>query len=423
MDLLAAGMIPDPYLDDNERTLAWIGRCGWGYSTALTAPPALRDDERLELVFAGLDTFATVTLGDEHLGQTANMHRSYRFDVGPALRSGPAELSVVFASALDEAERASAGYGARPHVNAHPYNAVRRMACGFGWDWGPDLVTAGIWRPAWLERWHTARFDTVRPVVTVTDGAGIVRVHVDLRRTAVPADLVVTATVAGHQARTQVDAGQLSAVLEVILPDPELWWPRGYGDARLYALHVELADAAGEVLDDWSRQIGFRTVEIDTAPDEAGIPFVVKVNSRPVFIRGVNWIPDDAFPSRVDRDRYATRIGQALDAGVNLLRVWGGGTYESDDFYDLCDEQGVLVWQDFLFACAGYPEDEPLFSEVAAEAREAVSRLAPHPSLALWCGGNEAIVAFAEWPGWRQKLAGMTWGEGYYLDLLPSIVA
>ena len=422
-DLLAAGRIPDPYIDLNEKELAWIGRCSWVYSTTLPAPDGLTTDERVDLVFTGLDTFATVSLGGVELGRTANMHRSYRFDVGAALRDGRGELSVVFASALDEAERASAALGDRPHVNPHPYNAVRRMACGFGWDWGPDLVTAGIWRAVRLERWHTARLASVRPLVTVEDGTGMVRVHVDLERAASGTPLVVTATVDGRDIRHDVPAGETTAVLELAVPEPRLWWPRGYGEPARYPLEVALGDASGRVLDTWSARIGFRTVEVDIAPDESGIPFILKVNSRPVSVRGVNWIPDDAFPSRVDRDRYAERIDQALGAGVNLLRVWGGGTYESDDFYELCDERGVLVWQDFLFACAAYSEEEPLRGEVAAEAREAVTRLTPHPSLVLWCGGNEDIVAYAEWPGWRQRLEGTTWGADYYLNLLPSVVA
>ena len=168
-------------------------------------------------------------------------------------------------------------------------------------------------------------------------------------------------------------------------------------------------------------RVGFRTVEIDAIPDGEGIPFAVRVNDTPVFVRGANWIPDDTFPSRVDRSRYARRIADAIDANVNLVRVWGGGIYEANDFDDLCDERGVLVWQDFLFACAAYPEEESLWSEVAAEARDAVNRLASHPSLALWNGANENIWGHADW-GWIDELGDRTWGEAYYLQMLPSIV-
>ncbi len=205
------------------------------------------------------------------------------------------------------------------------------------------------------------------------------------------------------------------------VPDVRLWWPRGYGAADLYDLTVELSAADG-ALDSWQRRIGFRTVTVDTSADADGTAFTVIVNGTPVFVRGVNWIPDDAFVTRVDRARYAARIGQAIGAGVNYLRVWGGGRYESDDFYDLADEHGLLVGQDFLFACAAYPEEEPLASEVAAEARHQVLRLMPHPSLVMWVGNNENLWGFHDWD-WQQPLAGRSWGAGYYYTLLPGIVA
>ena len=175
------------------------------------------------------------------------------------------------------------------------------------------------------------------------------------------------------------------------------------------------------MLDTTTRRVGFRTLRWDTAPDAAGTPFRLVVNDRPVLVKGVNWIPDDAFPSRVDRARYARRLTQARDANVNLVRVWGGGIYESDDFYDLCDELGLLTWQDFLFACAAYPEEEPLRGEVEAEARHQVARLAHHASLALLCGNNENLWGHEDW-GWQERLDGRTWGAYYYHELLPAVV-
>ncbi len=186
-------------------------------------------------------------------------------------------------------------------------------------------------------------------------------------------------------------------------------------------MRVDLT-AEGSTVDSWDGQTGFRTVVLDTTPDEHGTPFRFVINGRPVFVRGVNWIPDDCFPHRVDHDRYASRLAQAKDAGANLLRVWGGGIYESEDFYRLCDQLGLLTWQDFLFACAAYPEEEPLRGEVVAEAREAVTRLAPHPSLVLWNGSNENIWGWHDW-GWPERLGEASWGLGYYLDVLPGLVA
>jgi beta-mannosidase len=405
-DLLAAGLIPDPYLDDNESTLAWIGRTTWRYETGFEWTD---DGGHHELVCAGLDTLATVELNGQLLGRTANQHRPYRFDVTTALRSGTNELVVTFDSALDHAERVAAA-APRPHVNAHPYNAIRKMACNFGWDWGPDLVTAGIWRPIGIDSWHQARIVAVRPLVTAaTAQSGTVTFEVELtgaadRLTARVGDATVT-----------VDASADRVTVPVTIERPALWWPRGYGDQPLYDAEVTLS-ADGEPLDRWAGRIGVRTVELDTT-DGA---FLVRVNGQDVFVRGANWIPDDAFPSRVDRPRYARRLTDATEAGINLLRVWGGGIYESDDFYELCDQRGIMVWQDFLFACATYAE-ERLADEVQAEARAAVTRLSAHPSLVLWNGNNENLWGYVDW-GWREELGDQSWGAGFYHRLLPAIV-
>ncbi|MFJ6195580.1 glycoside hydrolase family 2 protein [Micromonospora sp. NPDC092111] len=417
-DLLAAGLIPDPYLDDNETTLTWIGRTDWEYETTFVHQPG--DDDRFDLVCAGLDTVATVTLNGTEVGRTENMHRSYRFDVRSLLRPGANTLAVRFDSAYRYAEGQRDRLGDRPNAYPEPFQFIRKMACNFGWDWGPTVVTAGIWQEIGLHAWSTARLGTVRPVVTVADGEGRVALHVEVERAAdVP--LTVRAEVAGVAGEVTVPAGQRTAVLTLTVADPELWWPRGYGGQPLHPLAVTLRTADGHTLDAWSRRIGFRSVRLDTTPDAHGTPFTLHVNDVPVVVRGVNWIPDDAFPTRITRDRLARRLTQAADANINLLRVWGGGRYESADFYELADERGLLVQQDFLFACAAYPEEEPFGTEVEAEAREQVTRLAGHPSLVLWTGNNENIWGWHDWD-WQEPLAGRTWGRGYYLDLLPRVV-
>ncbi|MFI8190087.1 glycoside hydrolase family 2 protein [Streptomyces sp. NPDC085946] len=411
-DLLAAGLIPDPFLGRNEAEVAWVGRRDWTYETDLAAGSA---HEQTDLVFDGLDTVAELSLDGRPLGRVRNMHRSHRFDVTGL--SG--RLAVRFVSAYAEAEAVRGQLGERPAAYAEPYQYVRKMACSFGWDWGPTLVTAGIWRPVRLEHWSTARFARVRPLVTVEDGAGRVELAVDVERTRVEAPLAVEATAGGVTARAEVDG--TGAVVRLRVPDAELWWPRGQGGQPLYDVEVTLLHG-DEVLDVWRRRVGFRTVGLDTAPDAAGTGFALVVNGERLFARGVNWIPDDVFPARITRDRYRERLTQAAEAGVDLVRVWGGGIYESEDFYDVCDELGLLVWQDFPFACAAYPEEQPLRGEVEAEARENVVRLMPHPSLVLWNGNNENLWGFRDW-GWEPRLAGDSWGEGYYLGVLPRVVA
>jgi beta-mannosidase len=417
-DLLAAGLIADPYLDDNEHLQAWIGACDWEYRTTFVWGDEGFDRE--ELVFEGLDTVARVELNDTVIAETRNMHRTYRVEVRSLLRNGENELAVTFASPVKYADRESLEQGYRPHVNHHPYNSIRKMACNFGWDWGPDVATVGLWRPVSLQSWSGVRLASVQPTVTVdgTDGIATVRVE------------IATATVSAWSARVSVGTvsstvqfapGETVAEARVVVPDAERWWPLGHGEHPLYDLDVVLQD--GEVeLDSWHGRLGFRTVRIDTEPDELGTPFTILVNERPIYIKGANWIPDDAFVHRVDRARYEERVLQAASANINLLRVWGGGIYESDDFYDVCDERGILTWQDFLFACAAYSEEEPMRSEVEAEARDNIVRLMPHPSLVIWNGSNENIWGYQEW-GWAKRLGDRTWGLGYYLDLLPRLIA
>ncbi|WP_017585022.1 glycoside hydrolase family 2 protein [Nocardiopsis ganjiahuensis] len=428
-DLLDRGLIEDPYLDDNENRLGWIGRTDWRYTRSLADEAGALDGtaERVDLVCEGLDTVATVRVGGREVGRSANMHRSYRFDAGRALAEGGSDpaLEVEFASPYRYAEANKERMGALPGAYDEPYQYIRKMACNFGWDWGPTVVTSGIWRPIRLHAWSTARLDSVRPLVSVSEDGSLGRVslRVVVERTGPGADtdLTLTAKVAGESATATLAGGETEAALELVVADPGLWWPRGHGEQPLHDLAVELS-AGSAALDTWERRIGFRNVAVRSEPDAGGSAFAVRVNGRDVLVKGANWIPDDAFPSRIGRDRYRERIDQACDAGLNLLRVWGGGIYESEDFYELCSERGVLVWQDFLFACAAYPEDEPLASEVEAEAREAVVRLAPHAALAVWCGNNENIWGHEDW-GWKEELGERAWGAGYYLDVLPRAVA
>lgn len=417
-DLLAAGLIDDPYLDLNELKDEWIGHTRWVYRTTIEWADA--GEERTELVFDGLDTVATVSLNGEEIGRTFNQHRTYRFDVSDQLRVGANELEVVFDSAWEYAEGVIAELRDLPNAYPTPFGFIRKMAANFGWDWGPQLVTAGIWKDVRLESWSGARLAEVRPVLTLDGEEGVVRVTALLETTDADAtDRVLTVAVGGRH--IDVPVGGASVDAEVRISQAAVWWPRGMGEQPLYELEVSLRD--GETTrDSWTRRVGFRTVELDTSEDETGSKFTFVINGVPLFIRGANWIPDDCFPSRLTEERYRDRIEQAVGANLNLLRVWGGGIYERDEFYDICDELGVLTWQDFLFACAAYPEEEPIRSEVIAEAHDNVLRLSTHPSLVLWNGCNENIWGWFDW-NWQEPVGDRTWGLGYYTELLPPIVA
>ncbi|MFG2923708.1 glycoside hydrolase family 2 protein [Streptomyces sp. NPDC048305] len=407
-DLLAAGLIDDPYLDDNEERLGWIGRTDWTYRT--TFQWSADAHTSTDLCFDGLDTVATVLLNGTEAGSTANQHRGYRFPVRHLLREGSNTLAVRFTAPYTYAEALRDKLGDRPGAYTEPYAFIRKMACNFGWDWGPTLVTSGIWRPVALESWTGPRIAGVK-VLGDLDPDGVPRLSLGLSvEGGGDGPLEASVEVAGARAHLTVPAGEDHAETTLAVPGAARWWPHSHGEQPLYDVTVRLGEEA------WTGRTGFRGVGLER---EA---FRVVVNDEPVFVRGVNWIPDDCFPARLTRQRISDRLDQAVAANVNLIRVWGGGLYESDDFYELCDEKGLLVWQDFPFACAAYPEEQPLYDEVAAEVRENLVRLSPHPSLVLWCGNNENLEGHADW-GWQEKLDGRSWGAGYYHELLPALCA
>ncbi len=417
LDLLAQDLIPDPFHGVNEAAVAWIGLVDWTYETTFAWAPD--GNTRHDLVFDGLDTVTTIRLNGQVIGETANQHRSYRFDVAALLVEGDNRLELAFRAPIPYANAQSLELGVRPRPYPLPYEAIRKSACNFGWDWGIATYTSGPWKPVRLESWSGARLAEVRVTATPDGAGGAVDVDVVIERDASDAQVSVRLAVESATAATAAidgDRGHARVELDAV----ERWWPVGYGAQPRYTVEVSL-ERDGAAVDSATRRVGFRTVEWDQSADAAGNAFTLVVNDQPVFVKGVNWIPDDALPVRVDRARIERRFRQALDANLNLIRVWGGGLYESDDFYDLADELGLLTWQDFLFACAAYPEEEPLRSEIEAEARENIVRLASHPSLVLLTGNNEALEGFADW-GWQRRLDGKSWGAHYYYELFPALV-
>lgn len=418
-DLISAGLIADPFDGDNEHLLHWIGDSDWSYQTTFDAPT--NGHERTDLVLEGVDTVARIVLNGAELARTENMHRTYRL---------PAELlpmgnvlEVHFTSPRRFGAERREQYGTRPSVFSEYPPFIRKMACDFGWDWGPDLATSGLWRPVAVESWSTARIASARPVVTITGDTGSVLLELQVERAGSSRELAVQVVVGDITVETPIAAGESRVGIRVDVPDARRWWPRGLGDQVLYPISATVS-SAGEPLDTWNSRIGFRDITVEQ-PEDAngeGSAFRLVVNGEPLFVRGVNWIPDHALVATVTREQYAARISQAADLGANLIRVWGGGSFGTDDFYEECDEQGLLVWQDFLFACAAYAEEEPYASEVEAEARDNIARIMPHPSLALWNGNNENVW-FWFIHDWETVLEGKTWGEGFYFDLLPSLVA
>lgn len=428
-DLLAAGLIADPYVGTAEDDQHWVGEQRWTYRGEFhldVGAPELTSEHR-ELLCDGLDTIAEVFCNGVSIGRSVNMHRRNAFAV-TNLQPGRNIVEVVFEPVLEYAATMADRVGERVHVERDPYNLVRKMACNFGWDWGPRLVTAGIWKSIGLRSWVRARVADVGVFATAEKNAtggwdGRLRVRVQLAGYTRFGALTVRVRRGDERAEAGVAATEDWAEVELTMSDVSPWWPHSAGEQPLYDVEIVLHDELA-VLDRVQRRTGFRTVELDTTPDAdgQGATFGLRINGELLFARGMDWIPDDCFPSRVTPERYRERVQQAVDAGVDLLRIWGGGIYEQEGFYAACDELGVMVWQDFLLACAAYPEEEPFATEVEAEARDNVVRLSAHPSLVLWNGNNECSWGFHDWR-WAEQLDGKTWGAGYYYELFPKIVA
>ncbi len=396
LDLLAARAIPDPLYGDNERSLMWIGNTDWAYERSFELPAEWLAQDRVELVCEGLDTLAEVVLNGRTVLHAENMYRTWVVDVGAALRAGTNTLRVLFPSPTkllaQRQEQRPLHDGFRGH-RLPGNNQIRKEPCNFGWDWGPMCQTAGIWRPIRLRAWNRARF---ADVAVRQDHAGR-GVQLDLT-----AELETVGRLKGLLAECVVQfGGQVVARAEapvagrrhavrLRVPRPQLWWPNGLGEQPLYEVRWILRDADGVVLDETERRIGLRTLELVQQRDEWGHSFHFRCNGVDFFAKGANWIPDDVFQARVTPEDYAERLGAAAAANMNMLRVWGGGVYEDDRFYDRCDELGLCVWQDFMFACSAYPAHNPEFMEsVRKEAEDNVRRLRSHACLALWCGNNE----------------------------------
>ncbi|WP_210413896.1 glycosyl hydrolase 2 galactose-binding domain-containing protein [Protaetiibacter larvae] len=424
-DLRRAGLLTDPDVGFGERDQEWIGHSAWAYRRSFEFE-GVASGEQVDLVFEGLDTIAEVLVNGRSIARTEDQHLAYRFDVTALLEPGANELEVRFSSAWAAGFADEHAHGPLPSPYDEPYPHVRKSACNFGWDWGPHYVTAGIWRGVRLETWR-ARIDQVRPLVTLADDHGSARVDVVTRIADLgAAEYRVTArlaspdgTIIATASASSSGSREFAVPLEVAAP--ALWWPVGLGEQPLYRLEVEL-QADGRDVDRLERRIGIRSIAIDETPDEVGTRWAIVVNGRRVRIRGYNWIPDRPFIAEVTPARLAQRLDQAVDGGANLLRIWGGGYFATEDFLDLCDERGLLVWQDFLFACAAYREDDRMRELVRQEAEQAVARLSSHASVAVWCGGNECVQGWHDW-GWPEIVGGAGWGSEFYTELLPGVVA
>ena len=387
-DLLSAGLIPDPFYRDNEMEALKLMDNDFHYRRSFTVEEALLRCDSVVLRCEGLDTVAAIFINGSAAGRADNMHRIWEFDIRHLLRPGTNSIQVTFFSPtkyIKEAYAASRADGSSDAMVGFPH--IRKAHCMFGWDWGPRLPDAGIWRDISILGIGTSRIRHVQ--VLQHHDAGKVKLNI---RTHVTAAAPVTVTVTAPDGKILTAEG---ADAWITVADPRLWWPAGYGDQPLYTVSVTLGDG----LDVWQRRIGLRTMTVTRRKDEWGESFCHCVNGIDIFAMGADYIPEDNLLPRVTPERTRRLLEDARAANMNVIRVWGGGYYPDDFFYDICDELGLLVWQDFMFACAVYNLTEEFEQNITAEFVDNIRRLRHHPSLALWCGNNE-MEMFVESNTW-----------------------
>jgi beta-mannosidase len=427
-DLLAAHKIPDPYLRDNELELLWIGETDWSYQRPFTISADLLHHDQILLRCHGLDTLATVTLNGRTIGHTDNQFRTWEFPVKDALQPGENQIAIHFAApvpyGLQRLQERHMNEWGTDHYKVPGGAWLRKSPSNYGWDWGPRLVTSGIWRDIELLAYSTARLEDVAITQEHNNGTVSLTIATAVTRTQ-PAPLTVQATLTYQDeiiASSETTFTGDTAVSQLTIPNPQLWWPNGMGLQPLYHLTVTLTSNA-TVLDSQHKRLGLRTLTLDRHTDQWGESFQFMVNGVPFFAKGANWIPADTLVTRITPEWYGRLLQDAAAVHMNMLRVWGGGIYEPDIFYDLCDELGITIWQDFMFACATYPTfDDAWLETVRHEAIDNVRRLRHHACLALWCGNNEMEQGLVG-PAWN--VAQMSWDDysRLYDQLLPELLA
>ncbi len=415
-DLMDNEIIEDPFFRLNERGVQWVDKEDWMYECTLTPTAEELASNNQILVFNGLDTYADVYLNGKSILNSNNMHRTWRVDVKGLLKEGPNKFEVYFHSPikidLPKCDLYDYGFNTGPDQsqNGGIFDKLvsifaRKAGYHYGWDWGPRLVTSGIWRPIELVCWDRARLDDVQVVqkkvsAQRADLEIVAEVCADTR---IP-DAKITVSANGRELaskRVALQPGINIVNFDVSVKNPRLWWPNGLGEAYLYDYTTELS-VAGTRLDSDSKKIGLRSIVLHNDPDQYGHNLYFEINGKPTFMKGADMIPLDNFLPRITREKYEKHVLDAKAVNMNMLRVWGGGVYEDDYFYELCDRHGILVWQDFMFACSTYPADSAFIANIRQEAIDNVKRLRNHACLAVWCGNNECQDVFYGWGNRKQ---------------------
>jgi beta-mannosidase len=406
-DLLALGKIPDPFVADHELKVMWVAENDWEYRRSFNVETSLLAEENVNLICDGLDTIADIYLNGTYLDHAENMFRRWEWDVKSLLKEGNNELLITFGSPVGfiTAKQAQLPLQGGGDIPGGPH--LRKAPCHWGWDWGPKLPPIGIWKDIRLEG-YSLRFENIHLRQSLDENGATITADIETgvtNKAEIKAFLKVTGP-SGDQykakdALTSIYTGEnFFANLSVEIPDPQLWWPNGYGAQPLYEVEVTLKEGKN-ILDRRTYKLGLREIELCQEQDQWGKEFTFYVNGVRLFAKGADWIPADSLPTRITESYLEGLLKSAVDANMNMLRVWGGGYYPEDMFYDLCDRYGILIWQDFMFACGIYPADADFFENVRVEAVENIRRLRHHAALALWCGNNEMEQGWCDW-GWNK---------------------
>lgn len=411
-DLLANEIIEDPFFRLNERGVQWIDKEDWMYETTFTATHFEVEANNQQLVFKGLDTYADVYLNHQCILYADNMHRTWTCDVKGILKEGDNLLEVYFNSPikvdLPKFDKYDYAFNTGPDQsqNGGIFNKTlsvfaRKAGYHYGWDWGPRLVTSGIWRDIVLETWNGQKIDNVQFIQNEVDSK---KANLDIIVQIFSDEAIKNATVSVSadckkltSQKTSLAKGINTIKLNCTLKNPKLWWTNGLGEPYLYDFETKL-EVKGNILAQ-NDEIGLRSLRLVSEPDEYGTSLYFELNGAPVFMKGADMVPLDNFLPRITKEKYEKHVFDARDVNMNMIRVWGGGVYEDDYFYQLCDRNGILVWQDFMFACSTYPADSVFLSNIRQEAIDNVKRLRNHCSIALWCGNNECQDVYYGWGG------------------------
>ncbi|NIF06473.1 glycoside hydrolase family 2 protein [Chryseobacterium sp. Tr-659] len=392
LDLMNNKAISDPFKDENEKKVQWVENEDWEYQTHFNISQKELENQHADLVFNGLDTFSEIYLNGKLLKKTDNMFRKWEIPAKEWLKKGDNELKIIFRSAVEEGKKLAKQVPFT--MPESPRSFVRKAQYQFGWDWGPRLVTAGIWKDIKIEFWNAAKIETIKiEQKKLSDKKAELAIHASILAEKEGKYIFII-----NNKTNTIDLKKGKNQLEIpfTIQNPKLWQPNGWGEAYLYDMKFSLHKDS-ELLSDETMKLGLRTVELIQEKDTKGKSFYFKVNGKPLYIKGTNWIPADSFSPRITKEKYKKLIGDAKEVHMNMIRIWGGGIYEDDEFYKACDENGILVWQDFMFAGSFYPADDMFLNNVKEEVKDQVNRLQNHPSIALWCGNNEIDEAIVNW--------------------------